>query len=155
MRDGRLHVIDCVFRNNHAADVGPDTGGGAIYAIGALEVILVGSTFVGNDGSNGGAVYLLQSDGVFYNSTFEDSRATGMGQNFAGATGCPEFNHAEQGGAGGNAGAIGIDGGSVERIEFCGFTTQWFSSGKSTRREGTPRRWSAVKAEKPWVSGTR
>lgn len=122
MRDGRLHVIDCVFRNNHAADVGPDTGGGAIYAIGALEVMIVGSTFVGNDGSNGGAVYLLQSDGVFYNSVFEDSRATGMGQNFAGASGCPEFNHAEQGGAGGNAGAIGIDGSSVERIEFCGCT---------------------------------
>ncbi|MBK7154826.1 MAG: hypothetical protein IPH72_24105 [Sandaracinaceae bacterium] len=39
MRDGRLHVIDCIFRNNHAAPTGPDTGGGAIYALGALEVI--------------------------------------------------------------------------------------------------------------------
>lgn len=120
MRDGILHVIDCVFRNNHAATPGPDTGGGAIFALGALEVVVVGSTFVGNEGSNGGAIGLLQSDGHFFNSVFEDNHATGEGQNFGGATGCPEFNHAEQGGAGGNGGAIGIDGGDVEDVELCG-----------------------------------
>jgi hypothetical protein len=120
VRDARLHVIDTVFRGNRAASPGPDTGGGAIYALGALEVIVVGSTFVDNQGSNAGAVGLLQSDGVFYNSSFVDNRATGEGQNYGGATGCPPFNHAEQGGAGGNAGAIGIDGGSVERVELCG-----------------------------------
>lgn len=122
MRDGRLHVIDTAFRNNAAASPGPDTGGGAIFALGALELIVVGSTFVGNEGSNGGAIGLLQSDGVFVNTTFQDNRATGTGQNFGGATGCPPFNHAEQGGAGGNSGAIGIDGGDVERIELCGVT---------------------------------
>ncbi|MBK8410863.1 MAG: hypothetical protein IPL19_23240 [Sandaracinaceae bacterium] len=122
MRDGRLHVIDCIFRNNHAAPTGPDTGGGAIYALGALEVIVVGSSFVGNEGSNGGAIGLLQTDGIFYNTLFQDNAATGVGQNFGGASGCPEFNHAEQGGAGGNSGAIGIDGNSVERVEFCGVT---------------------------------
>lgn len=122
MRDGRLHVIDCVFRNNHAAPTGPDTGGGAIYALGALEVIVVGSSFVGNEGSNGGAVGLLQTDGIFYNTLFEDNAATGVGQNFGGASGCPVFNHAEQGGAGGNSGAVGIDGNSVDRVEFCGVT---------------------------------
>jgi len=122
MRDGRLHVIDCTFRNNHAASPGPDTGGGAIFAVGALEVVVVGSTFVGNEGSNGGALGLLQSDIVVYNSTFEGNRATGTGQNFGGASGCPDFNHAEQGGAGGNSGAIGIDGNSVETVEFCGVT---------------------------------
>ncbi len=120
MRDGILHIIDCVFRNNHAATPGPDTGGGAIYALGALEVVVVGSTFVGNEGSNGGAIGLLQTDGHFFNSVFEDNHATGEGQNFGGATGCPDFNHAEQGGAGGNGGAVGIDGGSVEDVEFCG-----------------------------------
>jgi len=120
MRDGRLHVIDCVFRSNHAATPGPDTGGGAIFALGALEVVVVGSTFIGNEGSNGGAVGLLQTDGIFYNTLFEDNHATGEGQNFGGATGCPDFNHAEQGGAGGNGGAVGIDGGSVEDVEFCG-----------------------------------
>ncbi len=120
IRDGILHIIDCVFRNNHAATPGPDTGGGAIYALGALEVVVVGSTFVGNEGSNGGAIGLLQTDGHFFNSVFEDNHATGEGQNFGGATGCPDFNHPEQGGAGGNGGAVGIDGGSVEDIEFCG-----------------------------------
>lgn len=122
MRDGRLHVIDCVFRDNHAAPTGPDTGGGAIYALGALEVIVVGSSFLGNDGSNGGAVGLLQSDGLFFNTLFEGNAATGTGQNFGGASGCPVFNHAAQGGAGGNSGAVGIDGGDVERVEFCGVT---------------------------------
>jgi len=122
VRDGRLHVIDCVFRNNHAAPTGPDTGGGAIYALGALNVTIVGSTFIGNEGSNSGAVGILQSDIVVYNTVFEDNRATGTGQNFGGASGCPAFNHAEQGGAGGNGGAIAIDGGSVETVEFCGAT---------------------------------
>lgn len=120
IRDGRLHVIDCTFRGNRAAPTGPDTGGGAIFAVGALEVVVVGSTFIDNEGSNGGAIGLLQSDGLFYNTVFEGNRATGMGQNFGGASGCPEFNHAEQGGAGGNSGAVGIDGGSVETVEFCG-----------------------------------
>lgn len=122
VRDGRLHVIDCVFRNNLAASPGPDTGGGAIFSVGSLELIVVGSSFIGNEGSNGGAIGLLQTDGIFFNSIFEGNRATGTGQNFGGASGCPEFNHAEQGGAGGNAGAIGIDGGSVERVELCGVT---------------------------------
>jgi hypothetical protein len=122
VRDGRLHVIDCAFVGNRAAPTGPDTGGGALYALGALEVVVVGSRFVDNAGSNGGAIYLLQSDGVFVNSVFEDNRATGTGANFGGATGCPPFNHDAQGGAGGNAGALGVDGGSVERLELCGVT---------------------------------
>ncbi|HSC87773.1 MAG TPA: choice-of-anchor Q domain-containing protein [Polyangiaceae bacterium] len=123
-RDGALHVIDCVFQNNRAASPGPDTGGGAIYALGARELVVSGSSFIGNQGSNGGAVGLLQTDGVFYNSQFKDNQATGNGQNFGGATGCPTFNHAEQGGAGGNSAAVGIDGQSVERVEFCGVLFQ-------------------------------
>ncbi len=122
MRDGRLHVIDSVFRNNRAVDVGPDTGGGAIYAVGAKEVVVTGSSFIDNEGSNGGAVGLLQSDGLFYNTEFRSNRATGEGANFGGAEGCPEFNHAEQGGAGGNGGAVVIDGADVDDVEFCGVT---------------------------------
>lgn len=136
MRDGRLHVIDCVFQENHAAATGPDTGGGAIYALGALEVIVVGSSFIANEGSNGGAVGLLQTDGIFYNTLFEDNRATGTGQNFGGASECPEFNHAQQGGAGGNSGAVGIDGNSVDRVEFCGVTFR----GNSANELGTVSR---------------
>lgn len=120
MRDGRLRIFDSTFRGNRAADVGPDTGGGGLYAVGATEVTIVDSTFIDNAGSNGGAVGLLQADGVFYNSRFADNRATGEGQNFGGATGCPDFNHAEQGGAGGNGGAIAIDGSDVDEVDFCG-----------------------------------
>jgi len=138
VRDGRLHIIDCVFRNNHAAATGPDTGGGAIFSVGGLELVVVGSTFVGNEGSNGGAIGLLQTDGIFYNSVFEDNRATGTGQNFGGASGCPEFNHAEQGGSGGNAGAIGIDGGSVEMVEFCGVTFRNNSANELGTVDRTP-----------------
>ncbi len=129
MRDGRLHVIESTFRGNVAAPLGPDTGGGAIYAVGALEIVVEGSTFVDNRGSNGGAIGLLQADGIFSNSEFRDSQATGTGLNFGGATGCPDFNHAEQGGAGGNGGAIAIDGGSVETVDFCGVTITGSTAG--------------------------
>src|SRR6185312_13301563 len=39
--------------------------------------------------------------------------------------------------------------------EFLGFSTQWFSSGKISSREGMFRRWSAVKAAIPCVYGIR
>jgi hypothetical protein len=122
VRDGVLHVIDAVFRNNKAASPGPDTGGGAIFAIGSKEVVVVGSIFEDNEGSNGGAIGLLQSDGLFFNSRFSGNVASGTGANFGGATECPYFNHEYQGGAGGNGAAIAIDGGSVARAEFCGVT---------------------------------
>ena len=120
VRDGVLHVIDVVFRNNKASTPGPDTGGGGIYALGSKEVIVVGSVFENNEGSNGGGVGLLQSDGVFVNTTFVGNQASGTGANFGGATGCPPFNHDEQGGAGGNGAAVVIDGDSVVRSDFCG-----------------------------------
>jgi hypothetical protein len=45
-----------------------------------------------------------------HNSVFENNRATGILANYGGATGCPVFNHAEQGGAGGLGGAFYADG---------------------------------------------
>ncbi len=122
VRDGVLHVIDTVFRNNKASTPGPDTGGGGIYALGSKEVVVVGSVFEGNEGSNGGGVGLLQSDGIFVNTRFEGNVASGTGANFGGASECPPFNHDFQGGAGGNGAAVVIDGGSVARVEFCGVT---------------------------------
>ncbi len=122
MFDGRLHVVDVTFENHAAAPSGPDTGGGAIYAAGAREVIVVGSRFTGCSGANGGAIGLLQTDGVFVDTVFADNEATGRGQNFGGAGGCPPFNHDAQGGAGGNGGAVVIDGDAVERSTFCGVT---------------------------------
>jgi len=122
VRDATLHVVDVAFRNNAAASPGPDVGGGAIYAVASLDVAIVGATFDGNSASNGGAVGLLQSDGRFANDLFSNNRATGTGQNYVGgaATGCAGVAQANQGGAGGNGGALHIDGGSDGAQTVCG-----------------------------------
>ncbi|MDF2693840.1 MAG: uncharacterized protein K0S65_2223 [Labilithrix sp.] len=122
VRDNLLAVIDCVFENNQAATPGPDVGGGAIYALGSLGVTVVGSSFIGNSGSNAGAIGLLQSNGTFVNVSFSGNVANGVGQNYAGgdAQGCAGVGHANQGGAGGNGGAIAIDGSDDTDQVFCG-----------------------------------
>lgn len=109
VRNGVLHVIESHFEGNVAALEGPDVAGGAIYALGVPEVVIVRSTFVGNQASNGGAVGLLFANPDIYDSVFEDNRALGVGQNYV-EPGCPNFNHDEQGGAGGNSGAVVFDG---------------------------------------------
>ena len=119
VRDARLHVIDAEFRNNAAASPGPDVGGGAIYAAGSLDITVVGSRFIGNTGSNSGAVGLLQSNGRFVNSVFEGNSATGSGQNSL-APECPGVGQAGQSGAGGNSGAIGVDGSDDTDLLVCG-----------------------------------
>ncbi len=122
VRDGRLRVLDCTFSGNRAATPGPDVGGGAIYALGANEVTVVGSRFLDNQGSNSGAVGLLHAEGSFVNCLFENNQATGTGANYAGgdADGCPGVGHANQGGAGGNGTVIAIDGGADDHNSFCG-----------------------------------
>jgi hypothetical protein len=123
MRDGVLEVIDCTFRDNAAASPGPDVGGGAIYAVGSLGVTVVGSRFIGNEGSNSGAIGLLQSTGTFVNTVFDSNSATGEGANYV-EPGCPPFNHDEQGGAGGNGGAMAVDGVEETELYFCGCVFQ-------------------------------
>jgi hypothetical protein len=120
--DARLHLIDVEFADNEAASPGPDVGGGAVYAAGSLDVTVLGSRFVGNRGANAGALGLLQSNARIVDSVFIDNRATGTGQNFAGgeAAGCPGVGHPEQGGAGGNGGAITVDGSDDTDIVVCG-----------------------------------
>jgi len=122
VRDARLHVIDSQFENNAAASPGPDVGGGAIYAVGSLDVTIVGSSFVGNSGSNAGAVGMLQSNLSIANSVFQGNSATGIGQNFASAevANCPGIGHPGQGGAGGIGGAIMIDGSDNTDAVVCG-----------------------------------
>ena len=124
VRDSMLHVVDVTFHNNGAATPGPDVGGGAIYAVASLDVAIVGSTFDGNSGANGGAVGLLQSDGRFANDLFSNNKATGSGGNYVGgaATGCAGVAQANQGGSGGNGGAIVIDGGADGAQSVCGST---------------------------------
>jgi hypothetical protein len=122
VRDAVLHVIDVDFQGNAAATPGPDIGGGAVFALGSLDVTIVGSRFDGNSGSNAGAVGALQSNLRIYNSAFTGNTANGIGQNTAGgaATGCAGVGHADQGGAGGNGGAVMIDGSDDTDVMVCG-----------------------------------
>jgi hypothetical protein len=124
MRDGVLNVIDATFLNNEAEKLGPDVGGGAIYLSGALNGVVVGSTFLNNSGSNSGAIGSLNSDLDVYNSTFKGNAALGFGANSDDASKCSvvDKNNQHQVGSGGNAGAIGIDGGSDVTHTFCGDT---------------------------------
>jgi hypothetical protein len=135
VRDAMLHAIDVTFRNNRSASPGPDVAGGAIYAIASLDVAITGSTFDANAGANGGALGLLQSNGRLANNLFDGNQATGTGANYVGgaAQGCPGVAQANQGGAGGNGGAIVIDGGSDTTQSVCGST---FVDGKANEFGG-------------------
>jgi hypothetical protein len=132
MRDGVLNVIDCNFTGNQAEKVGPDVGGGAIYLSGALHGVVVGSTFLDNSGSNSGAIGSLNSDLDVYNSTFQGNSALGSGANSNDPAKCSvvDANKQNQVGSGGNAGAIGMDGGSDGTHTFCGDVFRANTSGK-------------------------
>ena len=82
MRDGNLTVIDCVFTNNQAAPLGPDTGGGAIYVQGSKSgMLIVQSTFTGNKASNAGAIGGLWAELDVYDSLVKGNSAIGSGAN--------------------------------------------------------------------------
>ena len=119
--DGSLVVIDCLFQNDQAAPLGPDTGGGAIYVEGSLQgVLIVGSTFENNSGSNAGAVGCLNSDLDVYNSLVTNNTATGNGANSDDATMCSYMNNGQnEVGSGGNGGALYMDGGDGN-VTLCG-----------------------------------
>ncbi|MBI2893393.1 MAG: hypothetical protein HYY06_07555 [Deltaproteobacteria bacterium] len=124
-RDVHVRVIDCSFSNNQAAEVGPDTGGGAIRLLGTSSAILVGNRFVANRGSNGGAVAgLFGGEVTFVNNLFAENEATGWGANSndaANETGCPIVENGQrQIGSGGNGGAVSFDGGDQGTVSFCG-----------------------------------
>ena len=114
VNDGSLTVIDCLFQNNHAALLGPDTGGGAIYVEGSLNgAMIVGSTFENNEASNAGAVGCLQADLIVYNSLFMNNTATGHDANNDDASMCSYINNGQnETGSGGNGGALYLDGNS-------------------------------------------
>ncbi len=118
VRDGILHVLDVTFANNAAASPGPDVGGGAIYANGSLGVVIVGSTFTGNSGSNSGAVGSLNSDLSLFGNTFDGNMATGTGANSVDTSKCSAMGG--EIGDGGNGGAVAIDGGSDGMVTTCG-----------------------------------
>jgi hypothetical protein len=118
-RDVNIHVWGVIFEDNHGPQVGPDVAGGAIYAVASKRLVVANSIFRGNTASNGGAIGNLHTSSSLYNVLLENNRATGVLANFGGATGCPVFNHAEQGGAGGLGGAFYSDG-QDPGDTFCG-----------------------------------
>jgi hypothetical protein len=127
VNDGVLHVINSTFIQNASASPGPDVAGGAIYATGSRGVVIVGSVFEGNTGSNGGAVGCLNSDLSIANSVFSQNQATGSGANSVDTSTCSV--DGGEVGNGGNGGAISIDGGSDGALTVCGATFEKNASG--------------------------
>lgn len=122
MRDGNLTVIDSIFANNQGAQLGPDTGGGAIYMLQSKHgALIVSSTFQNNSAANAGAVGGLFSELDVYNSLFTGNVATGHGANSDDASKCPSAinNGQHEVGSGGNGGALYSDGNSVN-VTLCG-----------------------------------
>jgi len=103
---GSLSVIDCTFTNNQCATSGEDVSGGAINGQGVGTLVVEGSTFTGNVGSNGGAIGTQDEDVTVVNSTFDGNKATGTGGN-------P--------GNGGDGGAMSYDG-TLVSWTMCGDT---------------------------------
>jgi fibronectin type 3 domain-containing protein len=101
---GTLNVINSQFINNVGPASGQDSAGGAIYSVGVGTTTIVGSTFNGNQSSDGGALGNLGASIDLVNDTIEGNLATGSGGN-------P--------GNGGNGGGVYMDGANIS-IKMCG-----------------------------------
>jgi hypothetical protein len=125
IRDGVLHVVDVSFDDGKGPTTGPDVAGGGVYAIGSLDVTIVGSRFKNNAAANGGAVGSLFSNLTLVDDVFEQNQATGSGANYIDPM-C-KVNGGESG-DGGNGGAVVMDGGEDFGVTICGCT---FSGNKA------------------------
>jgi hypothetical protein len=101
---GTLNVINSQFINNIGPASGQDSAGGAIYSVGVGTTTVVGSTFQGNQASDGGALGNLGASVDLVNDTIQGNKATGTGGN-------P--------GNGGNGGGVYMDGAHIV-ITMCG-----------------------------------
>jgi len=101
---GTLNVINSQFMNNIGPASGQDSAGGAIYSVGVGTTTIVGSTFQGNQASDGGALGNLGASVDLVNDTIQGNQATGTGGN-------P--------GNGGNGGGVYMDGAHIV-ITMCG-----------------------------------
>lgn len=121
MRDGVLRAIDVVFKDNEAALLGPDTGGGALYLLGVKAAYISSCSFVNNRASNAGGMGSLFATNYIYNSLFDGNEATGNGANMDDASKCSAINNGQhEVGSGGNGGAIYNDGGDGCSVTICG-----------------------------------
>src|ERR1700691_5242739 len=101
---GTLNVINSQFINNIGPASGQDSAGGAIYSVAVGTTTVVGSTFQGNQASDGGALGNLGASVDLVNDTIQENKATGTGGN-------P--------GNGGNGGGVYMDGAHIV-ITMCG-----------------------------------
>lgn len=108
----KLTVVDCVFQDNACTDTGQDIGGAiATYE---ADLVISGTVFSRNRGSNGGAIRVISSNLEIVNTTFTGNVATGTGGNGSG-------------GEGGIGGAVYVDAASDQRtpkLSLCGDTFQ-------------------------------
>lgn len=116
-----LKLVNCRFADNDAPlDATPqDDGGGAFYGELLNRIDIGNCLFENNSGSNGGALYSLGSLRLnIIDSVFESNRAIGTGGNPGG---------------GGNAGALGVDGGArlvdICRTQFIGNDSNAYGGG--------------------------
>ena len=132
INDGNLLVVDCIFSGNQAAQLGPDTGGGAIYIEASKKgAVIVGSTFTNNSGANAGAVGSLFAELDIYNSLFQNNTATGHDANDVDKSMCSVMNNNQyEIGSGGNGGAIYGDGNAFNII-LCGDAVLNNAAGKN------------------------
>ena len=121
VQDMVLHVINSTFINNHSAPLGPDVAGGGVYALGSVDVTIQGSTFQNNDGANGGAVGMLESNFKSVNNVYQSNQALGHdGNHNKPGSGCPLHLNQYQVGDGGSAGAVYLDGQDTNGPFICG-----------------------------------
>lgn len=72
-----LHIINSTFENNATTSpTDEDNQGGAIYASGVYETVIVGSIFQNNVAGNGGAFGGIATGLIIYNSHFSANQAT-------------------------------------------------------------------------------
>ena len=109
--------------------------GGAINGQGIGTLIVDGSTFTGNVGSNGGAIGTQDENVTVVNSTFAGNRATGTGGN-------P--------GNGGDGGAMSYDGAMVSWT-MCGDT---FTKNRANASGGAIFRVATTTRRSPSIAAT-
>jgi hypothetical protein len=107
---GTFKAVNVKFYGNTQPTLGQDYAGGAVYTTNQTQPSYVlGSTFSGNSGSNGGALGSIGTSWTIVNSVFTGNTAVGRGENPARA-GTP---------GGGLGGAIYNDGNSYT-LSICG-----------------------------------
>ncbi len=138
---GTLACYNVAFENNRCTSVGPEFGGGAVFAGGLTKAVFSNCTFTDNCASNGGAILNRGTNLVIDSCTFSSNTATGEGGG----------KDAGQGGQGGLGGAVYIDGMNYEFAEPFRLTSSTFDGNRSHCHGSAV--FSFYYKDKPGISG--